>query len=86
MNTPILSSVPSGVAILLLAGCAVTPLPPVPATHPASPQAADVPFKHADTLGSDEATNHTDQLLDSANADAGNAPPDSMSSMPGMNH
>ena len=76
-----------GVAALLLAGCATfTPLPPVSSTHPASPQAAEAPFSHTDSLASDEATSRTDRLLEAANADKGGAAPDSMSSMPGMNH
>ncbi|CAN5753662.1 hypothetical protein BH09VER1_BH09VER1_12470 [soil metagenome] len=75
-----------GVAVLFLAGCAVTPLPPVPPTHPASPQAAEAPFSHTDSLGSDEATSRTNRLLETANADNDNTAPDSMSSMPGMNH
>ncbi|HEY8899097.1 MAG TPA: hypothetical protein VIM61_01595 [Chthoniobacterales bacterium] len=78
-----------GVA-LALSACAVTSLPKLPPTHPASPDAAPAPVRPRDSLSADEATCTTDELLSTGPS---STPPDSgsdnmsdMPGMPGMNH
>lgn len=73
------------IALLGLSACAVTPLQPPPATHPASPSAIEAPLpKNRSPLVADEATKTTDELLKDQQTDSGNM--NTMGSMPGMNH
>ena len=56
-------------AALSLAACAVQPLPDLPPSHPASPDAAEAPARPSGTdLGNDDATRVTRQLLGSSPA------------------
>lgn len=72
----------SGLLALLLAACAVTPLAPLPASNPASPNAreAAVPTHH-NSLAADEATKKSQSLLETA----GQGTNSSSGTMPGMN-
>jgi hypothetical protein len=52
------------VIIAMLAGCASTPLPALPPTHPASPKAAEAAIPPATgRLSADAATRTTNELL-----------------------
>ncbi len=67
---------------LLLTACAATPLQPLPATHPASPQAAEAPVhRSSENLQEDVLVRTTRQLLNGN----GQSQPQGMSDMPGMN-
>lgn len=73
------------ILLLGLSACAVTPLPPPPATHPASPAATEAPLlRNRTSLVADEATQTTDELLRGQATESAN--PNNMDSMPGMNH
>jgi hypothetical protein len=67
--------------LALVTGCATTPLPPFPSTHPASPDAPEASVLPLGTrLSADEATRTTDDLLketaeSSAPADSTQMPP-----------
>jgi hypothetical protein len=68
---------------MALAACATTPLPVLPPTHPASPNAPEAAAMPVSVgLANDDATQKTDALLKGEVTPAA----DSMSSMPGMNH
>lgn len=69
--------------IFVLTSCATTPLPILPASHPASPKAPEGPAVSKSQLGPDEATARTDRLLKEQESGSTSAP---MDSMPGMNH
>jgi len=78
-------------ATLLLAACAVTPLQTPPATHPASPQAAEAPARPSTgQLALDEPTQTTKTLLSDSTKPEPAQPQDSgmsdMGNMPGMKH
>jgi len=69
---------------LLLSACAVTPMQPLPSTHPASALAPEAPVSSSVNLSPDEETRTTQQLLSESQAAQ---PQDTgMSAMPGMNH
>ncbi|HEY5891773.1 MAG TPA: hypothetical protein VIT91_00955 [Chthoniobacterales bacterium] len=75
----------AGVSLLLLAGCAtpsLQPLPELPSTHPASPDAPQAAIhRQSSAIAHDEATRRTAELLNGApKTDS------SMPDMPGMNH
>jgi hypothetical protein len=71
--------------VALLTGCATTPLPPFPRTHPASPEAPEASAPPArPSLSSDEATRTTNDLL--KGTEQPTTPSDSMQNMPGMHH
>lgn len=70
--------------VFLLGACATTPLPTLPPTHPASPNAPEATMAPiANGLASDEASQKTDALLKGHSAPSENSG-GSMSSMPGM--
>jgi len=71
----------SGLLAFFLGACAVTPLSPLPASNPASPDAreAAVPVHH-NSLAPDEATKKSKALLESA-GQGSNAPSSGMSNM-----
>jgi len=67
-----------GGSVFVLTACAVTPLPSLPISHPASPAAAEVSPPASPGLSTDPMSNKTRELL-SGTTSGGN-------SMPGMNH
>lgn len=72
---------------LLLVACAVTPLPPLPLTHPASAQAPEATVRTSSTnLKIDAATRTTQQLLSSSQPPSSDKGMSDPSSMPHMNH
>ena len=74
-----------GVAVMFLSACATTPLQPLPSTHPASPYAPEAQRRQMQPdLSSDEASQHTKELLTSMEKMSAPAPTNSMSNMPGM--
>lgn len=80
-----LQHVVAGIFTMLLTGCATTsvqPLPQLPPTHPASPDAPQAVIRRQNaTLSDDEATRKTSELL------GGTRKVDSsMPDMPGMDH
>ncbi|MBE2203954.1 MAG: hypothetical protein IAE94_06430 [Chthoniobacterales bacterium] len=54
------------VAVLVLAGCATTPLPTLSSSHPASPQAVEGSSGVVSSLGEDAMTQQTEALLRSS--------------------
>ncbi len=72
----------SGLLALVLAACAVTPLAPLPASNPASPNAREATAPaHHNSLAPDEATKKSQALLETA----GQGTSSSSNTTPNMN-
>jgi len=74
------------IVAVLFSGCAITPLPPVPADHPASSQAAEGAPPPRNVIVADAATKRTRQLLDGSATPSAPSADREISSMPGMQH
>ena len=54
------------IAALVLTGCATTPLPQLPPSHPASPQAPEGSPSTVSSLGENSMTQQTEKLLENS--------------------